>query len=978
MRSLLALLSVILLPLIANASAPSVEERFAPRQIVTGGQPIRVDFTRDHLALRVVPSTSTDALALLVEEQLSKLTAGSDLWPRLIEVIRARPHGLYVVRFDDELPTPLLVELAQRLAAVDGIAHVLPGLRRRSGRAFYDERLILTAEAGRLDEILATALPLVGGRVIRRSLVPDTALVEVGAPVGSDAVEAGRVLTKLPGIVSAEPDLYREYALTSLTLDDPLLPAQWHLGRVDEGIVPGTGEIHARQAWEFTTGNAGVVVAVFDSGTDLEHEDLRENIVGGFDAVSNDDVPQAGCSSSFDGDDYAPSCPASTPFRESHGTSVSGTIAARGGNGLGVTGVCPACSLYPVRLLGGEYGASLTVAETFIRSVDAGADIINNSWGPGASIYFPLSQAERDAFEYARSRGRGGLGTVIVFAAGNETSDVGLDAYAATPLTLAVSASTNLDDFALYSNYGELIDVAAPSAGGTVDADNFGILTTDVTGSEGYAQNEYNPSFGGTSAASPIVAGVAGLLLSRNPSLTAEQVRLLLTSTADKIVADKVDWPAVIGSDLATIFDYDEFGHSLGFGYGRVNAGAAVASADTPSVLGALCTSPGCEFCDATTNRCLTSCEVQNDCPDGSRCRDGRCRLPATPRTAIGAPCSASCEACVPALDTYFGETEVCTATCSDDDSCPAGFDCRRLAEEEERLCVPGATGAGEPASVFNCVNPLLGVSVVVENGNDSYCSDVCLGEQDTCPFGFHCGYAACECTRETQWGCFAFACQEVASSSAANFYAPICHPEVAFGEECTADLDCPEGDYCFGGRCELDDRAGCPVCEVCDSHSACGVGGYCAGLGRNSVSGICTRFCTSSAQCPGTSECVEWDSGRGQVQVCASSVRDDDGSLCAAGWQCEVPCREDLPCGAGEACVAGACEPGATSAGDSGAGNPAGEAVDEDEDEDESGTAAVAGCHTGQSTGGAGPALALGLLMFLRSCRRVTRGQRR
>ena len=87
------------------------------------------------------------------------------------------------------------------------------------------------------------------------------------------------------------------------------------------------------------------------------------------------------------------------PIHDRPGTSVSGVIASVGDNNLGVSGVCPRCSILPVRLLGDEAASGIGIAEAFMRAVDLGADAINNSWGPGFSLFFPLSTAERAAFE---------------------------------------------------------------------------------------------------------------------------------------------------------------------------------------------------------------------------------------------------------------------------------------------------------------------------------------------------------------------------------------------------------------------------------------------------------------------------------------------------------------------------------------------------------------------------------------------------
>jgi subtilisin family serine protease len=892
---------------LATQGAPTLEERFERRAYQSGGKAVVVEVATDHLALRANPGTDPALLALAAEDAAAKV-APPGAWPKVSGAVLARPHGLFLVRFAEALPRELLVSLAAALEGHPAVARVYPGLARATGRAFSDERLVVTASPGRLDEVLQKALAQTGGELLRVSSVPHTALLAVGPRYAYDAVEASRALVGIAGLVSAEPELYREYALKQALLDDPRLAEQWHLSRGEGDAVPGVGQVFAPGAWAVTQGDPAVVVAVFDSGTEIGHGDLASNVVGGFDAVDGDDDPSPECSWSQDGRTYAPTCPDDRPFRESHGTAVSGVIAARGGNGVGVAGVCPQCSLMPVRLLGSSMvGSSLSTAEAFVRAVDEGAWIINNSWGPGTSIYFPLSQAVKDAFEHARTTGRGGKGTVILFAAGNDTSDVAKDAYAAWHTTVAVSASTNLDDFALYSNWGLEIDVAAPSRGGSVTADAFGIVTTDVSGGEGYDEGDYTSGFGGTSAASPVVAGVAGLVLSANPSLTAEQVRLVLTSSADKIRADKLDWMQLIGQDLEVLFDYDERGHSRGFGFGRVNATAAVLAAASASLLGASCDAADCNVCDTDLDRCLSRCEEQADCPDGTTCRGGLCRLPRPHPLAIGQPCRADCPSCVPAADTEFEVHLLCTDVCEADTVCPAGFACRRPEAGGPKVCMPGAANAGEPEGYFNC-RTSLGVAIVVATETERFCSDACFAEGG-CPFGFSCAPARCACERQTQWGCMLYRCEEAANPNLVNFPAPLCFPNEGFGLGCAEDLDCPTGDYCKAGACVLDDRAGCSICESCDWHDECGPLGYCAGL--RSGAGYCTKVCAKAEDCPGDSVCKQISLGnnRGEIGFCsAPGALDEEICAGAEAWGCAVACRDDVPCDAGLVCDGGAC----------------------------------------------------------------------
>ena len=958
LAALTALLWTSALGAVEPVASVDVEKRFALRSYLSAGQEVLVDVHLDQLILKTDESAQAEDLIIPLEELLAKANAALGTNAQLTAAPRKiRPEGLFHAVLNEALPRSLLAGMARELMANRNITSVYPVLRRGTGRAFYDDRLVITSAPGQLDAVLEKSLQRSDGILLRKSRVPDTALIRIGPALGEDAVDASRVLSQIAGVTSAEPNLYRELEPLALS-DDPLLANQWHLYRDESSQVPGTAHIDAVNAWEVTRGSPTVVVAVFDSGTEITHEDLAPNIVGGFDAVDNDDDPSAECSNSQDGRDYSSECPDNRPFRESHGTSVSGTIAAKGDNGMGLSGVCPDCSLMPVRLLGGYASSSLSIAEAFVRAVEEGAWIINNSWGPGASIYFPLSRSEHDAFEYARTKGRDGLGTVILFAAGNDTANVALDSYAATHLTMAVAASTNLDDFALYSNYGRQIDVAAPSAGGTVQADNYGIYTTDVTGDEGYAAGDYNPSFSGTSAASPVAAGVAALVLSLNPQLTSEQVRLALTSTAAKIAADQVNWVEVIGQDLNELFQYDERGHSIGFGFGRVDARKAVDYAQNPSLNGDFCSAEGCEVC-SPQGRCQTRCDVQADCPDGTTCRGGSCAIPSPRRTDVGEACSSDCTWCAEALDTQFQLMDICTTTCSSDTECPAGFDCRLTEYGGPSICAPGSTNAGEPQDTFNCFSGTFGTQLVVA-GDDGqkYCSDLCFSDgAGACPHGFSCGWAACECTQPTNRGCYEYTCEEVMMNQ--SNLGEVCFPEPNHGVRCRGDVDCKVGDYCDDGACRVDDRDGCAICGACTSNEECGERGLCYGL-RNADVGQCTRVCQDDGDCPGDSTCKEVNTGWRSFKFCTAPTAPGD-EICTSEYQCNVACRADVPCDGGEVCERGTCVPAPATETDSSDDNEGGNDAD---------AGMIASCQSTRSSGG----FWVGMLALL--CIRLRRGR--
>mgnify|MGYP000315160398 CR=1 FL=1 len=915
-----AVLAAISLPGAAHAR---VADAFQQQHYRSGDRNVVVDVHARILGVKAPTGTDPGAISLAVDDVVEQHVKDTHVLSTLpLRSADSSDFTFFAVTLDADVDSATLGRIAEALPAS---MQAYPALRRETGRAFAFDELIVTAAPGQLAHVLGPVLDKTGGQLVRYSRVPHTALVRVGAVVDHNAVRASAVVGAMPGLVSAEPNLVREYALNSVDVDDPMRTQQWHLSRDGVEGVPGVGQAYAKDAWAVTMGSSDVVVAVFDTGTDMDHPDLVDNIVGGFDAVGGDDDPDAECSGSPDGADYAPSCPDNAPFRESHGTAVSGTVAAVGNNGIGVAGVCPGCKLMPVRFIGGGAGSSMTTADAFIRAIDDGADIINNSWGPGASVYFPLAQAERDAFEYARVRGRDGRGAPILFAAGNETVDVILDAYAATHLTIAVSASTNLDDFALYSNYGAQIDVAAPSQGGTIEADNYGIVTADFVGEEGYSTTDYAPAFGGTSAACPVAAGVAGLVLSQYPDLTSEQLRLALTGSADKITATQVPWIDVVGQDLAEAFAYDDNGHSRGFGYGRVNAAAALELAGRIGNQGEVCT-PGaddnvCSNC-SDAGRCQMPCAKTEHCLSGSICEDGYCTMPLPNPGDLGEECSADCDYCVAATDTRFESTSICTQTCTDDDPCPAGFSCRRLEAGGLGVCAVGSDTIGYPGDSWTCFSSVVFASVVV-HGSDGqpYCSDVCFDDgPGACPYGFHCGGGDCECTAERNGRCFEYTCQETSGPS--DF--PLCLPNEDHGVTCGHDDDCPVTDYCAGldsvdddvnvlaerpGECRPDDREGCDICNICYSQDDCSDGSLCWAR-RNSEYGHCIRYCGTNDDCPGDSECVEVDSGGGGTSfMCASPERPDNELACVDNWTCSVEeCRDDIPCDEGQVCEDNVC----------------------------------------------------------------------
>jgi len=206
----------------------------------------------------------------------------------------------------------------------------------------------------------------------------------------------------------------------------------------------------------------------------------------------------------------------------------------------------------------------------FTHCIRNKADVISCSWGTIDPRYRPGAEHER-SIRKALTSGRNGKGCVVVFAAGNEGREY-INYYANIPGVIAVGASTSSDTHARYSNRGRGLSVVAPSDGGwpilaaraSWDQGNAGMPANKRYYVDGIDRGPFYKHFGGTSSATPLVAGICALILSANPSLTSVQVKQILESTADKI---------------GNRWDYDSSGYSTKYGYGRVNAEKAVSEA---------------------------------------------------------------------------------------------------------------------------------------------------------------------------------------------------------------------------------------------------------------------------------------------------------------------------------------------------------------------------------------------------------------
>ncbi len=406
----------------------------------------------------------------------------------------------------------------------------------------------------------------------------------------TNPIKIANQLQTLPEVLGAESNIIIQQE-SHYKPSDKLYSQQWYLHHSGgKELTPGS-HISVEKAWDITRGVRSTVIAVVDDSFDLNHPDFQGvgKIVAPRDLKENDFLPLP--------DDK----------EASHGTACAGVALAEE-NGIGIVGVAPGCALMPIRTTG--FLDDESIEEIFNWTIAKGASVISCSWGASA-VYFPLSIRQRAAINNAATNGRNGKGCVILFAAGNANRPIDghvnehnwpkdmlkgdtawLSGFAVHPDAIAVAASTSLNKKAAYSNWGNHISVCAPSNNappGTWFQDSgyvftqpaiasylpgLGILTTDQLGAAGYDPGDFTSTFGGTSSATPVVAGVAALMLSVNPNLTAQEVKQILQETADQIV--DVDPDPQLGLRAGT---YDTHGHSQWFGYGKVNAASAVQAA---------------------------------------------------------------------------------------------------------------------------------------------------------------------------------------------------------------------------------------------------------------------------------------------------------------------------------------------------------------------------------------------------------------
>jgi subtilisin-like proprotein convertase family protein len=388
-------------------------------------------------------------------------------------------------------------------------------------------------------------------------LIPNAYILTVD-PASNAQTTIVNVLSNASAVDYFYP-LVAQQQSTRFAPNDTHYALQWHLNNTGAGV-----DANLEAAWDIATG-AGVVIAVVDDGVQTNHPDLVNKIRAdlGLDLNGNDNNPNAG------NNDF-------------HGTAVAGVFAAETNNNLGVAGSGRDAEIAGIRLIAGP--ASDNQEATALIHQMQQIHIYNNSWGPADSgVLGPAGPLVLAAIQNGVNNGRGGLGSIYVWAGGNgrqNNDNVNYDAYANSRFTIAVGAVGRNGIQAPYSESGASLIVVAPS-----NSALGGIFTTDLTGSNGYNnQNppdssphpDYTANFGGTSSAAPLVAGVVGLMLQVNPNLTYRDVQHILVNTAVQNDPGDPDWTT------------NTAGHDINhkYGFGMIDAHAAVLAAQNHANVG--------------------------------------------------------------------------------------------------------------------------------------------------------------------------------------------------------------------------------------------------------------------------------------------------------------------------------------------------------------------------------------------------------
>lgn len=501
--------------------------------------------------------TDKSELQKILGNQVEVLDFRQDIYQqRLIKTYRttldnlSNPNNHFaLIKFNTALSLSDLDKEMEKLKKESAIISVSKGFSNQDQELVYVTNYIWVGLKSESDimKLSQELLSIQYGILGQNPYMPEWVMIAPLTNLAIDQVSAANKLFESGLFKAVEPELLGK-AKHDCT-NDPLFANQWGLSNT--GQNGGTIGMDTRVcgAWNFTTGSNAVDIAIMDEGVEANHPDLDGNIQNtGYNSMT-----------------------ATSPSVTygSHGTACAGIAAAEGNNSLGVSGVAYNADWFSVSVDFNSFTWA-QMSDGFNWARTNGAEILSNSWGwNNPSSLFDA------AVTNAVTLGRGGLGCVVLFSAGNDNLSALIYPKNSNPALVIVGAMspcaerkspTSCDGETWWgSNRGTGLDVMAP---GVI------ISTTDRQGTAGYntasgVAGNYTGGFNGTSSACPHAAGVAALILSANPCLTQAQVEQVMKRTSRKVGG------YVYGGVLADGSWNTEMGHGL------LDAEAAVMMAST-------------------------------------------------------------------------------------------------------------------------------------------------------------------------------------------------------------------------------------------------------------------------------------------------------------------------------------------------------------------------------------------------------------
>ena len=484
-----------------------------------------------------------------------------------------------------ESKVPLTPSIIASLASVPGVAYTAPVFVTQGSQS----------EAVLLNEVIVSLKPGVSPESFfarsaqfssYRNLegTSDQYVATVKNGYGRAALDVGNDTANDPAVQWVAPNFYQNWE-KYYTPNDPLFPAQWSANNFGQAGGKADADVDLTEAWNVNQGGASnIAIAVIDDGIESTHPDINIWTNPGetnFDGIDNDGN---GWIDDVHGWNFVADTNQTEPVgTDQHGTSAAGVAAARGDNLIGVAGAAYNSQVMSLKVFENNTSASdAGIASAIYYAAGRtknglgtwkSADIVTNAWGGGVP-----SAIINSALAWGTTNGRQGVGTAYVFGTGNSFAASISEPAAQSlniPGVIAVGASNNFDNRSVYSNYGAGLDFVAPSNDFTPTS--VGISTTDRVGVPGYVTGDYTSlagsGFGGTSSAASLASGVGALVLAqadvKGVSVSPSQLQKLLRNATDLIGGASYD--VITGKNVE-------------YGYGRLNAAAAVLGVDQPEI----------------------------------------------------------------------------------------------------------------------------------------------------------------------------------------------------------------------------------------------------------------------------------------------------------------------------------------------------------------------------------------------------------